>query len=350
MTDYNAHIIHDTATIREAMIVINELKDGVLTLLVTDNNGILQGSVTDGDIRRGLIAGKTLQDNVKTVMNRSFHAFSNRHFSIDLVREYRKRRYALVPYLNDDGSIVRLYDLRKKKSLLPLDAVLMAGGRGERLRPLTDTCPKPLLRIGNKCIIDHNVDRLMEFGIENFYITVNYKAELLKAHFADRKEESKFRCIEEPKPMGTFGSIQLIDGFEHDTILVMNSDLFTNINFEDLYAEFLKEDADMAVATVPYSVNVPYAIMQLSGNRITGFEEKPNYTYYANAGIYLIRKSLLKWIPNNEFFHATDMMQLLIEKGYKVVRFPIMGYWLDIGKPDDFKKAQELIKHKKEEL
>lgn len=349
MTDYNDHIIRQTATIREAMVAINRLKDGVLTLLVINDSGVLQGSLTDGDIRRGLIAGVTLQDCVEQVMNPSFHAFSDRRFSMELIRRFRENRYSLIPYLNDDGTIRRLYDLRRKRSILPVDAVLMAGGRGERLRPMTDTLPKPLLKIGNKCIIDHNVDRLAEFGIENIYITVNYKAELLKQHFAERKDpDIAFHCIEEPQPLGTIGSVRLIDDFKEDTVLVMNSDLFTNINYEDFFTEFLNEQADMAVATVPYSVNVPYAIMQLSGNEVTGFEEKPNYTYYANAGIYLIKKELLKLIPADRFFHATDMIQLLIENRYKVVRFPIMGYWLDIGKPDDFKKAQELVKHKTE--
>ena len=221
----------------------------------------------------------------------------------------------------------------------------MAGGKGLRLRPLTETVPKPLLKVGNKPIIDYNIDRLIEYGIDHISITVNYLKEQIESYIAESRVDSNICCVREPQYLGTIGAIRFVECFHHDTVLVMNSDLFTNINYEDFFSHFSEHQADMSVAAVPYSVSVPYGIFDLEGRDIKGIKEKPTFNYYANAGIYLIKKDLLKLIPSNTFFDATDFLNLLISKGYKVIRYPITGYWLDIGKFEDFDKAQELVNH-----
>ena len=154
------------------------------------------------------------------------------------------------------------------------------------------------------------------------------------------------QTVREPEYLGTIGSIRFVKEFYNDTILVMNSDLFTNINYEDFYLHFLEHDADMSVAAVPYSVSIPYGIMDLEGRRnIKGLVEKPIYNYYANAGIYLIKKSTLDYIPEETFFNATDLIETLIAKKRKVIRFPLNGTWIDIGNPQEYQKANELVKH-----
>ena len=238
-----------------------------------------------------------------------------------------------------------MIDLVHYKSHLPIDAVLMAGGKGERLRPLTEKIPKPLVPIGNKAIIDYNIERLISYGVKSIYVTVNYLKEQLEEHFSQPKQGLKIECVREPRYLGTMGGIQFVKEFNNDIILVMNSDLFTNIDYEDFYLHFIEHNADMSVAAVPYSISIPYGIFDLDGRDIKGISEKPIYNYYANAGIYLIRKSALKYISKDKIFNATDFIDVLIENNLKVIRFPITGYWIDIGQHTDLKKAEELVKH-----
>ena len=252
----------------------------------------------------------------------------------------------LVPILDIDNHIVDIINLEKYKTRLPFDAVMMAGGKGERLRPLTEKTPKPLLPVGDKAIIDHNVDRLIDYGVKHISVTVNYLKEQLEEHFAEPYNGVQVQTVREPKYLGTIGSIRFVKEFYNDTILVMNSDLFTNINYEDFYLHFKEHDADMSVAAVPYSVQIPYGIFKIEDRRnITGLVEKPTYDYYANAGIYLIKKSALELIPEDTFFNATDLIESLISQGRKVIRFPLNGTWIDIGNPQEYKRANELVSH-----
>ena len=221
----------------------------------------------------------------------------------------------------------------------------MAGGKGERLRPLTEKTPKPLLKVGEKCIIDHNVDRLIRYGIQHINVTVNYLHEQIEDHYSEPRDGVKVRTFKEPKFLGTIGSIRFVDTFYNDTVLVMNSDLFTNIDYEDFYLHFKQHDAEMSVAAVPYNVSIPYGILDLEGRNIHGLIEKPKYNYYANAGIYLIKRKALDEIPEDTFFNATDLIEKLISQGKKVIRYPLNGTWIDIGNPQEYQKAQDLVKH-----
>ena len=222
----------------------------------------------------------------------------------------------------------------------------MAGGEGIRLRPLTDTLPKPMLKIGDKPIIDYSIDWLMRFGIDDFKISINYLGEKIEAHCGNGTDKDiSISYILEKDKLGTIGSVSLIEEIKHNNLLVMNSDLLTNIDLEEFYNQHENKNADMSVACIPYNVSIPYAIMDTDHENVLSFKEKPTLTYHSNAGIYIIRKGILNRIPKNLFFNATDLMDNLINDGKKVIYYPILGYWLDIGKMDDFNKANEDIKH-----
>jgi len=227
------------------------------------------------------------------------------------------------------------------RSYLPVDAVIMAGGKGTRLRPLTKNTPKPLLKVGPKPIMEHNLDRLALYGIDDFWISVKYLGNQIEDFFGDGSKKSiSLKYVWEDKPLGTIGAVSKIDDFSHDYVLLTNSDLLTNLDYEHFFLDFKKNDADLAVVTIPYQVNVPYAVLETSNGHVINFKEKPTYTYYSNGGIYLIKKTALGYLPKEGFFNATDLMEKLIEEGKKVISYPLSGYWLDIGKHEDFEKAQ----------
>lgn len=340
------HTIGQDITLLEALSCICALAPEPLVLFVLDNEKRMVGTLTDGDSRRALINGASVGDKVEKIMHRNFNYM--KFETIDDVREIKRQKelkMKLVPVLDKDMHIVEIINLEKYSTRLPIDAVLMAGGKGERLRPLTEKTPKPLLAVGGKAIIDHNIDRLISFGVKHISVTVNYLKEQIEEHFAEPRGEVQVQTVREPKFLGTIGSIKFVKEFYNDTVLVMNSDLFTNINYEDFYLHFIEHNAEMSVAAVPYTVSVPYGIFDLDGRIIQGILEKPTYNYYANAGIYLIKKAALDEIPNDKFFNATDLIEKLISERKKVIRFPLNGTWIDIGNPQEYKKANELVKH-----
>ena len=339
------YIIKESSTIKDALVALNNNSSDALSLLVVNGSDQLVGTLTDGDIRRGLISGAQLTDEASTIMHRDFKYIKQSEFDVAHLKDFRERSILFIPILDEERHIVEVVNLQKYKSHLPIDAVLMAGGKGERLRPLTEKTPKPLLQVGGKCIIDHNIDRLMSYGINHLNVTVNYLCEQIEEHYAEPRNGVQVRTFREPKFLGTIGSIKFVDTFYNDTILVMNSDLFTNIDYEDFFLHFQKHDAEMAVAAVPYNVSIPYGILDLDGREIKGLIEKPKYNYYANAGIYLIKKRALTEIPEDEFFNATDLIEKLIAQNKKVIRYPLNGTWIDIGNPQEYQKAQDLVKH-----
>ena len=342
------HVINKNVSLLEALSSICALAPEPLVLFVVDDNDKMVGTLTDGDSRRALIAGASVNDKIEKIMHRNFNYMKVEEIgNVKEIRHQKEMKMRLIPVLDKDMHIVDVINLEKYATRLPIDAVLMAGGKGERLRPLTEKTPKPLLPVGGKAIIDHNIDRLIANGVKHINVTVNYLGEQLEEHFSEPRGEVKVQTVREPKYLGTIGSIKFVKEFYNDTILVMNSDLFTNINYEDFYLHFKEHDAEMSVAAVPYTVSVPYGIFDLQGREIQGLIEKPTYNYYANAGIYLIKRRALDEIPDDVFFNATDLIEKLIAEGKKVIRFPLNGTWIDIGNPQEYQKANELVKHLK---
>ena len=326
---------------------MNELAIPNLALFILNENKQMVGSLTDGDIRRGLLKGLTIDDLVGTFMNSNSKSFSEGGNNFEKVNEYKSAGIRFVPIINKDRKIVSISDLDNLRSIIPVDAILMAGGKGERLKPYTDNVPKPMLKVGDKPILVRNIERLASFGISNFHISVRHMADqIIDGMKAYHIENTEMNFVKEDKPLGTIGSVKLVKDLMNENILLMNSDLLTNIDFGDFYKRFLESQADMQVATIPYKIDVPYAVMDINDrDEVLSFDEKPRYTYYSNAGIYLFKKSLVDLIPAGQSFDATHFMEAVIANKKKLVSYPILGYWLDIGRVEDYYKAQEDVKH-----
>lgn len=342
----SSHIISQNVTLLEALSRINSLAPAPLVLFVVDDEQRMVGTLTDGDSRRALINGASVRDKAEAIMHRDFRFIRLEDIEdVQEIKRQRDLRMKLIPVLDAEKHIVDIINLDKFRTRLPLDAVLMAGGKGERLRPLTEKTPKPLLPVGDKAIIDHNVDRLISYGIQHINVTVNYLKEQIEEHYQKPRYGVQVKTVREPEFLGTIGSVKFVEEFHHDSVLVMNSDLFTNIDYEDFFLHFQQYDAEMSVAAVPYNVSIPYGILDLDGREIKGLFEKPQYNYYANAGIYLIKRRALDEIPLGQFFNATDLVEKLIAEGKRVVRYPLNGTWIDIGNPQEYQKARDLVKH-----
>ena len=338
------YTINKSATVIDALKKLNELPS-LQTLFVIDDNEKVIGTLTDGDIRRGIINGLKLEHKLEKYIFTKFSFLIEGENNFPKLKEFRARKLKAVPLLNNKHQLMQIYNFTKIKSILPIDAVIMAGGEGIRLRPLTEKTPKPLLKVGSKEIIAYNFDRLYQYGITNQHITVNYLAEQIEEYCNNYEKDINFNIVNEPELLGTAGALSLIEDFKNDTILLMNSDLLTNIDYEDFYKTFIAKDADMLVASIPYEVSLPYAVFETDDRKVKSLKEKPTYTHYANAGIYLFKKELLNLIPQNKVYNATDFMEDVITKEMKLIHYPIRSYWLDIGKHKDFDKAQMDIAH-----
>lgn len=339
------HIIDSRTPLRQALERLNALSGGAMTLFLTDSEGHLSGSLTDGDVRRALISGHSLDEAASSAANHNPRSLrKGAPDTVDRLRELRQKGITLVPETDDEGRIVDIIDLGTTHTRLPLSAILMAGGKGERLRPLTLTTPKPLLEIEGKPIIDYNIEALSQCGIENISVTVNYMAEKLEEHFATPKAGVRVKTVREDRPLGTIGSARLADLPEDGYTLVMNSDLLTSVSFEDMYLRHRDSGADITIAVIPYQVTVPFAILGLDGDRVRTIEEKPSYTYFANAGIYIFPNRLLRGLPDGRT-DATDLIENAISDGLKVVTHPVDGSWIDIGSPADFASAKQMMRH-----
>ncbi|MBC7744361.1 MAG: nucleotidyltransferase family protein [Flavobacterium sp.] len=348
MSNSQPYVVNFNQEARVALRSLDILPDNVSrTLFVMNDSEQIVGSLTDGDIRRGLLNGLEISHSIASFMNTSFKYLKNSNDNLDLIKSFRKADLNLIPLLDDQYRLLELLDLKRTITMIPVAALIMAGGRGERLRPLTDFQPKPMLKIGEKPIIEHNIDRLIFYGIKDIFISVKYLKEQIINYLGDGSSKGiNIHYIEETEALGTLGALSLIDEVNYEDILIMNSDILTNIDIEDFYRFFKEHNASMALASIPYQVNIPYAVLETVEHFVTAFKEKPSYTYYSNGGIYLMKFELKRLLAKGCFFNATDMMDLIIaEKNQIMVHYPLLGYWLDIGKYSDYTKAQEDIRH-----
>lgn len=345
MSNYRRHLIFSGSLIKQALVQLDELASDAI-LFVVDTNQKLIGSLTDGDIRRGLIKGFSIENKIDEIIQENPRVIRKGDSDIEKVIEYRDNHYRIIPIVDIDDRVINVINFREFKSYLPVDVVIMAGGKGQRLLPLTHSTPKPLLMVGEKPIIEHNIDRLSIYGIDDFWVSINYLGDQIQSYFEDGKKKNIcIKYIQEDKPLGTIGAVSLITDFKHDYVLITNSDILTNIDYEHFFLDFINQNADMAIVTIPYNVNIPYAVLDTNDGQVLGFKEKPTYTYYSNGGIYLVKRHLLQHLPLNEFYNATDLISKLINLKMKVYSYPLTEYWLDIGNHDDFKKAQKDIKN-----
>ena len=344
MRPYKDHLILSGSTVKDALIVLNDLSQDAI-LFVVDEKEKLVGSLTDGDVRRGLLKGYTVDSKVDEIIQPQPRYIKKGDYCIQKIIEYREEDYRIIPVVNEENIVVNVINFKHLKSYLPVNAVIMAGGLGQRLRPLTLNTPKPLLKVGSKPIIEHNIDRLAMFGIDDFWISLKYLGDQIQNYFGNGESKNiSIQYIWEDEPLGTIGAVSKIDNFNHDYVLVTNSDLLTNIDYEQFFLEFINLNADLAILTIPYNVSIPYAVLETQMGEVKSFKEKPTYTYFSNGGVYLMKKEMLNYLPQNDFYNATDLMEELIRKGHKVISVPFNGYWLDIGRHEDYEKAQIDIK------
>lgn len=317
--------------------------------LIVDEDQHFINTITDGDVRRGILAGFTMSDPVRDLLlikSQTPHPTAvtaqmetDPSLFLGIMRENEVKQ---LPLLDPEGKVVDIVILGEllPAPKLPLQAVVMAGGLGTRLRPLTDKVPKPMLAVGDKPLMELTIEKLHNAGIERVEISTNYRAENIVEHFGDGKAFGvKVNYIQEERPLGTAGALGLIEA-PQETILVLNGDVITDVDFGTMYAYHQEQKAELTVGVRQFSVEVPYGVLECEGHHVRELKEKPQVTFLVNAGIYLLEPSVFAFISRGEHLDMTELIQRLLDAKRPVVSFPIIEYWLDIGQPADYEKAQ----------
>lgn len=313
------------------------------TLLVVDQRRKLLGTVTDGDIRRGLLGGHRLEDGVSQVMNPTPKIANNEDSRENILTMMHTLKVRQIPLVDAEGIVVgveTIEELERGPATRDNWVVLMAGGLGTRLHPLTQSTPKPLLRVGNKPVLEIILESYIKHGFHRFYLAVNYKRKMVMEHFGDGSRWGcEIRYIEENQRMGTAGALGLIPDPPDTPLMVMNGDLLTSVNFESLLEYHQENGAEATIGVREYEFEVPYGVVNMDDHQVRGIDEKPVNKFFVNAGIYVLEPSVLALLPQGTYHDMTTLLTDLIAAERKVVAFPIREYWLDIGQPDDFVKA-----------
>lgn len=341
MTHTATLVIAPDATLRDAIAIID--RGARQIALVVDEAGVLIATVTDGDVRRGLLRGLGLDAPVSEVMNRSPLTVRAKDGHEAAHRVMRARSLHHIPIVDDHGRFVDLAWIDEVSGLVRRETqvVLMAGGLGRRLRPLTETVPKPMLPIGGRPILEHILRSFVDQGFYRFLLSVNYKAAMLYEHFGDGSRFGvSIEYLHEKERLGTAGALSLLRERPTQPLIVMNGDLLTSVNFRQLL-EFHNEHGGHATMCVrEYSVQVPYGVVETDHHRLSGLTEKPIHHFFVNAGIYVIQPEALDLIPTDRMFDMPDLFEALLAKEQPACVFPIREYWLDIGRFDDLERAQ----------
>lgn len=337
-------VVAPTAPLREALGVIDT---GALRLaLVVGEGNMLLGTLSDGDVRRALIHGQSLEEPVSHAMNRhprTVHASADREEVFAIMDQYD---LLVIPVVDDGGRLAGLFSHKELLHSVRKDnwVFLMAGGYGKRLRPLTDQCPKPMLKVGGKPLLQAILENYLAAGFHKFYISVHYMAEAIKDYFGDGSRwNATIRYIEEQNPLGTAGSLGLLPTVEDKPLLMMNGDVLTKVDIGQLLRYHEENGSDLTMCVREYDFTVPYGVVETSGRHVTAITEKPVHRFFVNAGIYVLSPQVVAQVGENTKVDMTDLAERLVREGRDVSVFPIHEYWLDIGRPDDFIRAQEEI-------
>ena len=262
MRSYRDHLLLESSTIKEALSKLDVLAKDAILFIVNESNKLI-GSLTDGDVRRGLLKGITIEEKVTDIIQEEPKHIKKGEYDINKIIDYRENNYRILPVLDMDNRVINVINFRLLRSYLPVDAVIMAGGRGSRLQPLTNDIPKPLLKVGDKAIMEHNVDRLALYGIDDYWFSVKYLGEKIEEFFGNGDNKNlSINYVWEDSPLGTIGAVSKIDDFKHDYVLLTNSDILTNLDYEQFYLDFIEKDADFSLVSIPFNVNIPYAVLE----------------------------------------------------------------------------------------
>ncbi|WP_187647907.1 nucleotidyltransferase family protein [Nitrosophilus labii] len=333
------------STIKEALQIIDS--GAIKIALVVDKNNVLLGTITDGDIRRAILNGKSLDDNIEDVYFKNPITVSIDENRENIINLCASKKIYQVPVVDKEGKVIKiaLLDELLKPKEYPNRVILMVGGLGTRLRPLTENTPKPMLHVGGKPILQTIVEKFASYGFINIIMCVNYKSNIIQDYFGDgSKFGVNIEYVLESKRMGTAGALSLLNEKPKEPFFVMNGDLLTNINFEHLLEYHLQNDAIATMCVREYEYQVPFGVVNLDGNKIISIEEKPKYNFFVSAGIYMLNPETIELIPKNEYFDMPNLFERLIAQKQKTISFPIREYWLDIGRIEEYERANEEYK------
>ena len=354
MSNLTNLVIGPASSVREVMELID--RSGIGIALVLDESQHLLGTVTDGDIRRAILAGTDLNSSVgQLLLQRQDHnpltapLDTSDTMLLHLMNESGVRQIPLVDEDNRVVDVTLLSDLVKEFEL-PIRAVVMAGGLGTRLRPLTDTLPKPMLPVGSRPLLELIVERLKQSGIRRLNVATHYKGEIIADHFKDGQDFGvEITYVKEDQPLGTVGALSLLEDSE-DPLLVINGDILTHVDFREMLNFHREHNAELTIAVRQYEFNVPYGVVETDGVSVKGISEKPTVRQFINAGIYLLNPSVRRLVPVQQQYDMPDLIHRIISEGRQVVCFPVREYWLDIGIADHYIQAQsdvkEMLDHK----
>lgn len=332
-------IVNPTATIREVLETIDQAAMQI-ALVVEDER--LIGTITDGDIRRAFLRGRTLEDNIDGIYNPAPVKGYLSQPKEDLLQMALAAGVKQVPMVDDEGTLVGIESIDEylRVSEKSNRVVVMAGGLGARLRPLTENTPKPLLKVGSKPILETIIRNFTQYGFRRIFLSVNYRGEQIQDYFGDGKEfGARLEYLVESKRLGTAGALSLLPETCQEPVIIMNGDLLTNVNFEHLVNYHNLSGASATMCVRDYELQVPYGVVHSDGATIQEIEEKPIHRYYVNAGIYVLSPEALQQIPQDQYFDMPQLFQQLIKSGCKTCSFPVREYWKDIGRPADFDQA-----------
>lgn len=329
------------ATLRQVMEAID--RSSMQMALVVENEFYLKGIVTDGDIRRALLKGFSLDTVVSDIMHTNpivFHSSNSKNL---VIRQMQKQQISHAPLLDDDGRVLELYILNEllSKSSRSNPVLLMAGGLGTRLRPLTEHVPKPLLKVGNTPILETILTSFIENGFSRFYLAVNYKSEMIEAYFGDGSRwDVEIKYLHERKRLGTAGALYLMPKEIQEPVIVMNGDLLTKVDFGEFLDYHVSEAAVATMGVREYSWQIPYGVIELKDGQIAHIKEKPMHHCYVNAGMYVLSPEAVHRVSDEEYLDMPELFRGIVAEKKKTAVYPIRDYWMDIGQMDDFRQAQ----------
>lgn len=330
------------STIKEALSIID---GGALKIaLVVDEENKLLGTLTDGDIRRAILANKTLDGSVEDIYNKSPTVVSVNESRENIIDICASKKIYQIPVVDDEGHVVSVdvLDELLRPEVHPNTVVLMVGGLGTRLMPLTENTPKPMLHVGDKPILETIVRNFASYGFVDIIMCVNYKSDVIQKYFgAGDRFGVNITYVIEDKRMGTSGALTLLPEKLNEPFFVMNGDLLTNVNFEHLLEFHIKNGADATMCVREYDFQVPYGVVNVGDGKILSIEEKPVHKFFVSAGIYMLNPKSIEAIPNNEYHDMPMLFEALINKGCNTVSFPLREYWLDIGRIEEYEKANQ---------
>ncbi|WP_108063715.1 nucleotidyltransferase family protein [Poseidonibacter lekithochrous] len=330
------------STIHDALTIID---NGKLKLaVIVDKNEKLIGIITDGDIRRGLLNGLNLNSSIETIIFKTPTVAKITDTKEDILTLALSKKLHQIPILDNDDRIIGIQEIDEliKPKIKKNKVILMVGGLGTRLRPLTEKTPKPMLKVGNKPILQTIVEKFAEYGYKNIIMCVNYKSHIIQDYFKDGKEFGvNIEYILEKQRMGTAGALSLLKDKPSEPFFVMNGDLLTNINFEHLDDYHTLNGSIGTMCVREYDFQVPYGVVNIEDSKVVSIEEKPIHKFFVSAGIYMLSPNILEYIPKNKFYDMPTLFEKLINENKNIVSFPLREYWLDIGRIEEYRKANE---------